>query len=50
MIYKNKQINIKLSKEELSEIKHKSKLLKFATVSEYVRFVILNASVEVKAK
>jgi predicted DNA binding CopG/RHH family protein len=49
MIIKNKQINIKVSESELNQIKEKTKQLKFNTVSEYIRFIILNAKVEVSS-
>lgn len=48
MINKSKQINIKVSVEELEEIQNKTDNLRFKSVSEYIRFVILNCEVKVK--
>ena len=47
MINKNKQLNIKLSKEEYDQIIKKSTELKFNSISEYARFVLLNSKIEV---
>lgn len=48
LIDKNKQINIKISDHEKSIIEKKSKTYGFASISEYVRFVSLNSTIEVK--
>lgn len=48
MIIKSKQLNVKLSPEEYKELVKKSKELKFNSISEYARFVLLNAVVEVR--
>ena len=50
MINKNKQLNIKLSAAEMANLKKKTHELKFSSVSEYVRFIIINVEVEVKIK
>lgn len=50
MIHKNRQLNIKLSDAELSQLKGKIKKFRFSTISEYARFVLLNSEIQVKVK
>jgi hypothetical protein len=45
---KEKQVNIRLTEEQYKLIEDKLKLYKFASMSEYLRFVGLNANIEVK--
>jgi hypothetical protein len=47
---RDKQVNIRFSNEEKVKIEDKSKEYGFETISEYLRFVGLNAVVEVQVK
>ena len=49
LIIKNKQLNIKISDKEKEIIENKAKMYNFATVSEYIRFVALNSTIETKS-
>jgi len=44
---KDRQVNIRLTEEQYKEIECKMKKYYFTTISEYLRFVGLNANVEV---
>ena len=44
---KNEQIIIKVTKDEKQEIFDKAEIARFSSVSEYIRFLVLNSDVKV---
>ena len=50
LIEKTEQINIKITKLEKEKIEQQAKKYKFASVSEFLRFVALNSNIIVESK
>ena len=45
---KDKQINVRLTKEQYYLIEEQTKKFNFASISEYLRFAALNIKIEIK--